>query len=406
LGILGPDWGIDDRRNESPLIVDYDTLFTLREYQKDAVRSFTGTTIGVCEAPTGTGKTYIMLELIKKHLQNTLILVDTYELAEQFKKRLTELTTLQEIGYVGGGKKKAWKPVTIALLQTMRNLSDEEFTMVNKMFGQILYDETHGCPATTYYELLGKLNMKRKYGFSATPYRDDGLTKVIFWATGPKIHTVSNKEADDHVLKPELEILKTKFTWPLIQSTDYSFCVSDLSIDKDRNKIITDHYNKHEEFHTKQTVFLCTLRSQIYKLWSDLGKKGGVLISPLDKDTKLKLAQDLKLTKVQIKAFNKFSGKKNRNAVIQGLRDGTITQVFSTYALFNKGIDIDRLEILYMCGPFRSRTRILQSRGRIVRKRVDGVDKSPKIIHVFDERIGLFKNQGMTVHRALRKANQ
>ena len=405
LSILGSDWGIDDQRNESKLDIDYKTDFVLRDYQIESLEALKNRTVGVIEAPTGTGKTYIILELIKQKQQNTIILVDTYELAEQFKKRLKELTNVEEIGFVGGGKKE-WKPITIALLQTMRNLTRDELKYVNENFGMILCDEVHIVAANTYYNTLRRLNIKYKFGFSATPERADGLTPVIFWATGPKVHVVTPRQTQNHIIQPTLEIVKTTFTWPLIQNTDYSYMVSDLSIDAERNRLIVNHYNTNETHKNMQAVFLCTLRTQIYILWDMLGRTGGVLISPLDRDSKFKLRREAGASNEDLELFNSFSTKKNRDNVIKNLRSGKIDKVFSTYALFNKGIDIDTLELMYMCGPTRSKTRVLQSKGRIVRKRLDGQLKQPKIVHVFDERIDMLKWQGYSVHRILRQSIQ
>ena len=402
LEVLGPAWGVDDRRNESKLEIEYETSYVLRDYQVLAMKALEDKTIGVVESGTGTGKSFLMLDLIKQKQQNTLILVDTIELQNQFIKRLVDWTNLEDgdIGRVGGGK-KIWKPITVALLQSMRTLSDKELMYINTAYGLTILDETQIAPANTYYTVLSKLNTKYKFGCSATPERADGLDAVIFWATGPKVHIVQANETKDHIIQPTLEILKTKFTWPLIQSTDYVYLVQDLSIDKARNQLIADHYLGN---HKTQTVFLCTFRSQVYALWDLLGKDGGVLISTLDKDSKHSLRRDLDLSKEEVSVFNSFSTKKHRVEVIEGLQSGKLNKVFSTYPLFNKGIDIDTLETMYMCGPTRSKVRVLQSKGRIVRKRLDGKNKAPKIVHVFDEKINLLKWQGMSVHKILRRS--
>ena len=142
----------------------------------------------------------------------------------------------------------------------------------------------------------------------------------------------------------------------------------------------------------------------MWALWDLLGRDAGILISRLDKDAVLKMRIDLGISKEDVERFNECSTKKNRTAVIDGLRSGALTKVISTYPLFNKGIDIDTLELMYLCGPTRSKTRILQSKGRIVRKRLDGSIKHPKIVHVFDERIDMLKWQGYAVHRILKKS--
>jgi superfamily II DNA or RNA helicase len=152
LEIIGDDYDIVDERNEKELEVPYETKFELRDYQKKAMESLKGRTVGVVEAPTGSGKTIIILELIKQKRQNTLILVDTVELLIQCRTRLVEYTNLEDsdIGYVGNGK-KIWKPITVGLLQTMRNLEEEEREYVSKNVGLLISDEVHVVKVLTFH---------------------------------------------------------------------------------------------------------------------------------------------------------------------------------------------------------------------------------------------------------------
>jgi superfamily II DNA or RNA helicase len=135
-------------------------------------------------------------------------------------------------------------------------------------------------------------------------------------------------------------------------------------------------------------------------------RDGGVLISPLDKESQKTLKRKLKAPQDDIDTFNSFSTKQHRAEVMTKLREGKINRIFSTYSLFNKGIDVDTLELLYFCAPTKSEIRVLQSKGRIVRKKNDGTLKEPKIIHIFDENVDLLKWQGISVHNLLRKSNK
>ena len=200
---------------------------------------------------------------------------------------------------------------------------------------------------------------------------------------------------------PNLETIRTDFQWPLVQNRDYTYMLNDLAIDEDRNNLIAATYNLRKEYHSKTVVFLCSLRSQVYKLWNKLNRDGGVLISPLDKNTIRLLKTKLKVSDEEIQLFNSFSKPKHRVQVISDLKSGKLNKIFATYSLFNKGIDIDLLEILFMCGPTRARTRILQSRGRIMRKRIDGKQKDPHIIFFLDHKIGVLAGQGSALRRAL-----
>ena len=214
---------------------------TLRDYQQESVDSFKGKTLGVLEAVTGSGKTVIAIDHICRLKQPTLILVNTVELLNQFTERLTQFTNLKrdDIGQIGSGK-YIIKPVTVALLQSMNKLTPEKYKEINTTFGQVITDEVHIISAHTYYKVITTLCAKYKFGLSATPKRPDGLTKVIFFATGPIIHTVDDEKTNKEVLLPKLIEIDTEYDYPLFDSDEYQEMVSDLSLDPVRNKKITE----------------------------------------------------------------------------------------------------------------------------------------------------------------------
>ena len=56
-----------------------------------------------------------------------------------------------------------------------------------------------------------------------------------------------------------------------------------------------------------------------------------------------------------------------------------------------QGKDLKELTRLYLCAPIRSEIKLIQSAGRIRRKRKQG--KQPLIIDFVDKNIGILKNQ-------------
>jgi len=416
ISILGKDnIVISDERTVSDLDISFTTNITLRDYQEKAVSELLKRTCGIVEAPTGTGKTYILIEMIKRRNQNTLILVDSYELAEDMIRKLVETTNLTEkdIGKLWGGTR--WNighqghqaqhgpSVTVGLLQTVRLLSTQELNHLNQKFGQVLVDEIHIIAAPTYYDCMNRLHMRYRYGFSATPERTDGLTPVLFFITGPKAITVTNEETQDVTVQPTITVINTDFTWPLIDTEEYSYMVSDLGVDKNRNKLIVDHYNSMG-FENTMTVFLCSRRSQIYELWTMLGKDGGVLISRMDADAKQSMKEYCGLSDEEIMEFNKFCNKSHRKKILSHLQTGKINKIFATIKKFNKGIDADLLEKMYICGPTKSPILLRQSKGRLVRKFKNGTEKHPEIFFFHDIKQSLLKTQGYQAIRILKEA--
>jgi|APSaa5957512576_1039674.scaffolds.fasta_scaffold00035_49 superfamily II DNA or RNA helicase len=335
----------------------------LRNYQEDIVNACIGKTCGVIEAMTGSGKTVVFVKMIVDNKQNTLVLVNTMELANQTIEAIAKFTNLRkkDIGFIGDGKFDV-KPISVGLHQTMAKLKDERWDSINDTFGQIIADEVHIVAAETYMETMVQLKAKYKWGFSATPRRADGLTKVIFWATGPKLHTVPNSALADVLVTPDVRIIPTKYTFPLFSTQEYGMMINDLSEDTDRNQLILDTIE--EDYEKGYICILCLRLSQVDYLQTKL--KGSV-----------KLTSKMK--------------KKDRKAVMKKLREKETRIVISTYGLFSTGLDIPHLDTLILAAPIRSEVKIRQSAGRLMRKS-DG-KKGAIIVDFVDKKVDLLKYQ-------------
>jgi len=244
-------------------------------FEAPGVTAMMDKTIGVIQAPTGSGKSVMIVDYVTRRKQPTLVMVNTIELANQMIKNFVRFTnkTEDEIGFIGSG---VWKVrgVTITILQTMVRLSKTEIRFLNNSFGQIIVDETHIIPARTFYNVIRNLDAKYKFGFSATPERDDGLTSVIYWATGPKICELTLTDVKDKIVIPTVRKVKTSYYFPLWSSDEYSAMVDDLIDDGDRNKLIletVDQYKKNQQIvilttRVKHAMFLAEqLRKRKYK---------------------------------------------------------------------------------------------------------------------------------------------
>ena len=101
---------------------------------------------------------------------------------------------------------------------------------------------------------MTNLSAKYKFGFSATPKRDDGLTDVIHFATGPKVHTVPKEELTDVLIKPTYRVINTDYNLYLFSPQDYQSMITDMAEDRDRNKLIVDTWKK--DYNGKSTIML------------------------------------------------------------------------------------------------------------------------------------------------------
>jgi len=359
---------IDQRLSETSDLFNNITFSgKLRDYQQKIVDACNNKTIGVIQSPTGSGKTLTFTKLIVDKRVPTLILVNTIELANQTVAAISRNTNIPEdqIGMIGQGK-FIIKPITVALHQTMTRLTDEHFKLFNELFGMIICDETHIIAADTFYDTISRLNAKYKYGFSATPERDDGLTKVINFANGPVICKVSLNEVEEHIIRPKFEFKLTNYFFPLISSQDYQAMISDLSSDEDRNAFIANELKLN--FKDNYVVLLCARKEQVETLKKLIGDDAVILTSDIP--------------------------KKLRKQAIEDLNSKKIKHVVSTYGLFSTGIDIPHLDTLFFCAPIKSTIKVKQSIGRIMRPAKD--KKEAIVVDFVDQRVDLLRYQSNT----------
>lgn len=172
----------------------------LREEQDTAIASLMAHNTGVLNGTTAFGKTMTAIGLISKRKVNTLILVHTKALLEQWKSRLEEFL---DIDYVEEhtsnkrGRKIAFSPfgtldsngnrlhgmVDIVLIQSC--FDDKEVRPFVRDYGMVIVDECHHVLAVNFEHVLKRCNARYVYGLTATPIRKDGHQPIIFMQCGP-----------------------------------------------------------------------------------------------------------------------------------------------------------------------------------------------------------------------------
>ena len=184
---------------------------SLRPYQKRAIDDASKHSQGILIAPTGSGKSIMGLELIRRKQTTALIIVHKKELAAQWQKEIKRLFGF-EPGLIGDGKFKIGKRITIAMAQTLARREDECKELAG-IWGLVLIDEAHHCPAEQFSTIINWLPCKYRYGLSATIARRDGLDCLIFRAIGPIIAKVSKEEVEHvgSVIPVQVTIVQTHF---------------------------------------------------------------------------------------------------------------------------------------------------------------------------------------------------
>ena len=232
----------------------------LREEQKAAIADLTAHDNGVLNATTAFGKTVTAISLIAERKVNTLILVHTKALLDQWKSRLEEFLEIdftKEDLPKKRGRKKDFSPfgtldskgnslhgrIDIALMQSC--LEDNGVKPFVRNYGMLIVDECHHVSAVNFERILKYANARYVYGLTATSIRKDGHQSIIFMQCGPIRYSADAKaqmasQTFARLLVPRFtsyrELTDDKFT--------YARMIQKMAEDENRNNLIIDDVRK------------------------------------------------------------------------------------------------------------------------------------------------------------------
>jgi hypothetical protein len=181
--------GIDDKRIQgSPLHLQFHG--ELSDLQSKAAEAILKHDTGVLVAPTAFGKTVVAAWLIARRGVNTLVLVHTRQLMDQWINRLELFLKPPSatLGQIGAGKKQETGLIDVAILQGL--IHQQSVNPIVEQYGQIIVDECHHISARSFEQVVCTAKAYYVTGFSATVERKDGHHPIIFMQCGPVRHRV------------------------------------------------------------------------------------------------------------------------------------------------------------------------------------------------------------------------
>jgi len=348
----------DDQRRILPEI-DVSFHGNLKPFQSTAVNDMLKRDFGTLSAATGSGKTVMGLYLISARKQPALVIVHTKELLNQWLDRAEAFLKIpkEEIGIIGSGKKSTGRRITVALVQSLYKCADE----IKHHVGYILVDECHRAPSRTFTDAITCFDCKYMTGLSATPYRRDKLSRLIYWYVGDVLHEVDKGALIDRgdILQVDVITRETSFETDLDASVDYSLVLRQLTQDIKRNRLICRDI-------------------------AEEAKNQGTCIVLSDRKDHCKNLQFLLRHefKVDSEVLTGATGALKRQETVGSLENGEIKVLIATGQLIGEGFDCKHLSTMFLATPIKFEGRVLQYIGRILRP-TPGKDK-PKLYDYVD----------------------
>jgi superfamily II DNA or RNA helicase len=360
-----------DKRKKNNATIPYDmTNFQLRDYQTNAVLSSVSHGNGIIKAATGAGKTTIAARTISALQQRSIFIVHTRDLLYQTIESFQRMFPNETIGQIGDGKID-YQNITVATMQTLailndievgKNKFDEDADTIKETKVQykeiynpdiwhkykntvdcVMFDEVQRiCSQTAYAVRFLFERANYAFGYSASPWRDDGSDLMIEAAFGKRIIDITASELirQGYLVKPYITIKDAPATW---SGDTYEQIYKSAIVENTlRNiQIASDALNQYSR--GRNTLVLVT---QI--------KHGEILE---------KILRGMGMPAVFISGK---SGMKKRRQTIQDMRDGK-AQVVIASTIADVGLDVPRLQSIIEAGAGKSSVTALQRLGRIMR---------------------------------------
>ncbi|UCH24133.1 MAG: DEAD/DEAH box helicase [Deltaproteobacteria bacterium] len=338
------NYRINDQRRNLPAV---DLAFSgqLKSFQQEAVSRMLTKEFGTLSSPTGSGKTIMALYILARRRQPALVVVHTKDLVHQWIDRITDFLKIpaNQIGVIGGGKKFVGEKITVALVQSLYKCAAE----VSPHIGNLIVDECHRTPSRTFTEAVTEFDSRYMLGLSATPWRRDKLSKLIFWHLGDVHHQIDKGHLIEtgYVLPADVMFRQTNFRPFYDPVMEYSKMLSELTADDERNRLIASDIARESQDNPGVCLVLSDRKKHCETLQTILKYRHRVSAEIMTGDL----------------------SSNQRREVLERLSQGRVKVLIATGQLIGEGFDCRELSTLFLATPVRFSGRVLQYLGRVLR---------------------------------------
>ena len=350
----------DHRATGRSIDVEFNGM--LRPDQEPAAQALLAADMGVLSAATAFGKTVIGAYLIGQRKVNTLVLVQSSALLEQWKASLGQFLNIREvlpelpqkrgrkkkrhlIGQIGSGKNTRSGIVDIATMQSMFEGEEKTVKSFVAEYGMVIVDECHHVAAFTFETVLKAVESKYVYGLSATPVRKDGHHPIIFMQCGPVRYLVdakrqAEKRSFSHIIIPRFTHMR------LPNANGIQDIYTGVIENHNRNELlVSDTLKLVQEGRTP--ILLTERREHAALLASRLSNKVRNVFLLIGSE--------------------KQKDKREKLTALQNVPDGEKVVVVATGKYIGEGFDSPRLDTLLLAMPISWKGTLAQYAGRLHR---------------------------------------
>ncbi len=357
----------------------------LRLYQDEALSKWRHAGMrGILVLPTAAGKTYIALKAISLLKTQTLIVVPTLDLIDQWRRRVIDYLGI-EAGAVGGGEGN----VQMVTVSTYDSAYLQAGVLGNR-FMFIIFDEVHHLASPSYMQIAEMYVAPYRMGLTATYERSDQRHALLPTLVGDLVYTAKVEElAGEHLSPYTHEKIFVELTPEEQRVYDEEMGVFNGYL---REKGIV--LKSLEDFHRfimatgrdRRAREALLARNRAVKVALNSEAKLGLLARQLEAHRSEKaliftLHNDLVYTisrRFLIPAVTYQTPKEERREILENFRTGDYRAIV-TSQVFDEGVDVPDASVGFMLSGTGSTREYIQRLGRLLRK-VEG--KQAKLVEI------------------------
>lgn len=164
-------------------------------HQREAIEAWeAGGRRGTVILPTGAGKTHVAHLAMKSVERDTIVIVPTLDLLDQWARGLRRAFGV-DVGMLGGGEHDP-RPVTVSTYDS----AAMHMHRLGGRFGLMIFDEVHHLPGEIYRQAADEAVAPFRLGLTATYERADGKEVAIKELVGPVLFRRGIKDLAGDVL--------------------------------------------------------------------------------------------------------------------------------------------------------------------------------------------------------------
>lgn len=376
---------IDKREKGKPINVSF--TGKLRDEQITAASALLSYDNGVLNAATAFGKTVVSSYLISQRKVNTLIIMQSVSLIDQWVDELHRFLEINEdlpmyktktgkekqrkdlIGVLHGNKNTLTGIIDVVSVNSIYD--NEGNCRLNHEYGMVIVDECHHGASHVFENVLRQINSKYIYGVSANDKRIDRLEKKVYMQLGPIRHQYTSKERIEKQTINHYVFPRFTRVIPLGENkNDLNSAYSFISKNENRNNMIISDIKKCIE-EKRTPIVLTRFKEHAKSLYESL--KENVL------DHTYLIYGD-----------HSFKENEEVRKTILALSHNEPFILVATSQSVGEGFNVPRLDTLFLTSPVSGEPLVDQFLGRINR---DYKYKKSAIVYDYvDSHIHYFNN--------------